>query len=1130
MFKKIQNFSFAVCDLPHSIFVIFTLLRILHLMAAVKLHIPVLVRQVTIDDRQHYHLRPLFIPYPVATNRQFKSALSQLQKEIRDYFRGFTLTRDNVDQLIWFQFYPDLRYKQHEFEWLINKQYTRARVGTVVFELRGHRLVHLPDFGNFMFMASTGEGAPKIKNQVEKVARRLLEQYREEQVDFQPENYFSDKREFITDLKVNVQVEHGPTKFQASADNRFFALFKNEVDFNGAIEIEKVGYDLNSYYPSELKRAFYLDEKVEQVYRIIFQRQNTPLAIVGPEGVGKHTLMHEVTWRYESKADRKKQEEKQERIWHIDPTRIIAGMSVVGWWEKRFEAILGFVVRPFPDAAHSDKILIDNPIALLRIGRSAQSKMTLSDVLKPYLEKRRLQLVLLATPEEWKVMQEKDRRFSDLFQVLRLQEPDVATAGRIVLQQRRRMELDQDTQISIQAIRRLFTIQRNYLRHKALPGSVMSLLQQLVIKYRSGKIDAPEVRENFQVFSGLRESIFDESRSFSEGEVLNQIRQQLIGQPEAARALADVVHLMKARLTDRSKPLSSFLFIGPTGVGKTQAAKVLCRYLMSNEKALLRFDMNEYIDADAAQRLLGDEFQPEGLLTGRVRYHPFSIILFDEIEKAHPKVHDLLLQVLDDGRLTDSLGRTVDFTNAVVIMTSNIGAKEVTSQLGYRFSPENEASIYRKAVEKNFRPEFINRIDKLIVFKPLQIDHILRIARLQIKELLQRDGFVRRTTILNISQNALEWVARRGFDSRMGGRALKRQIERDLTALSAEQLTSSYTNHPIILDILLEEDRLQPRITELQFVDPLPESRLPRFPEGNLSRHFYQQLLQNLEEIAERVQAHGAAGRSPEIIIGKKSGRDLDWLYYDFTSKIAELRDRIQTIMLGFRDKFFTKAPAIPLRLKRSQHIQRRPAGRSERENLRDRLFQEEGLREISEAYQYGANQFDSLKSEFIDHYLDVAFLQISSRGLLDNRPEQVLLSFRSLITGLGDQEIDFLFNQYHQLFTAMDLPHQLRQKSRQILVEGYALSDLLRGETGIHLFYQAHRNPLPVQLLMEVSSDSNRETLPALLQVIRIYDGANTLTDLRTGYSNAINSTPHELKLLLYAGIDPGIRKLPDS
>ncbi len=234
---------------------------------------------------------------------------------------------------------------------------------------------------------------------------------------------------------------------------------------------------------------------------------------------------------------------------------------------------------------------------------------------------------------------------------------------------------------------------------------------------------------------------------------------ELIGQQEAIEALSDFVHLIKAKLCDPGKPLGSLFFIGPTGVGKTHAAKVLCEYIMGDEKQLMRFDMNEYVDEWALQRLIGDKDQPEGLLTGKVRYQPFGVLLFDEIEKAHPLIHDLLLQVLYDGRLTDSLGQTTDFTNTIIIMTSNLGAEKVASQLGFEIKGKDDSSIYRSAIEDFFRPEFVNRIDKIIAFQPLQKDQIRSIARLQIKELLQRDGFLRRNTILNISHEALGWVA-----------------------------------------------------------------------------------------------------------------------------------------------------------------------------------------------------------------------------------------------------------------------------------------------------------------------------------------------------------------------------------
>jgi ATP-dependent Clp protease ATP-binding subunit ClpC len=1094
-------------------------------MAKVSLQIPLLARQIPIDDTPHYHLRPLFVQHPIAINRQFNGAVRQLQKEVKDYFKGFVLHRGNAELFFWFLFHPELKYEQHEVDLRISKQFYRGIIGVVTFSLQQKTFVCLPGFNDFIYMVRPGEEkGPALMKQIRKVTQQLLKQYKAEEEDFNVEDYFSQKREFLSEIEVNIHIESGPFKFRDPTKSWFYSLFSEQASFNGAVEIEKVGYDLNNLYPSELRRAYYMDEKVDKVFQLVFGKQNTPLVIVGPEGVGRHTLLHEIVWRYQNRYYQGASSPR-ERLWHLDPTRVIAGMSIVGMWEKRFEAILDYLRKPEPDAPQqSDKLLVDNPVALLRIGRSAQSNMTLSDVLKPHLEKRQLQLVLIATPEEWKIVQEKDRRFSDLFQVLRLGEPPLPTALRIILQQRRRLELEQNCQVSIQAINQLMTIQRNYLKNKPLPGSIMKLLQQLANKHRSGKVDAPEVRREFKAFSGLQERIFDENQTIQPEEVLDQIRQQLIGQPEAAQTLADVVHLIKAHLTDPGKPISSFLFIGPTGVGKTQAAKVLCQYLTGSEDFLIRFDMNEFIDADAARRLIGDYYQPEGLLTGKVRYRPFGILLLDEIEKAHPKVHDLLLQVLDDGRLTDSLGRTVDFSNTVIFMTSNIGAREVSGQLGYRSSPNEEAAIYLRSVEKHFRPEFVNRIDKIVIFNPLELPHILRIARLQIKELLQRDGFVRRTTILNISQDALEWVARRGFDARMGGRALKRQIERDLTTLSAEQLITSYTDNPIILDILFEEDHLVPQITELSFVQPLEEEVLPALPDEREGRRFYRKLLRQLEEISNEVQEHESHNHPERIVIGTGGGRDLDWLYYDFKSKIVELTEHIRTMLLGFQDKFYTRAPAIPLRLKRGQRLQRRPSSRGERENLRDRLFQEEGLKEIREAYHFASNQFDSLKSEFVDNFLNVAFMKLYARGVLNGQPEKVTLRFQSLITGLGHSEVTFLMDHYKKLFEVMDISHQVNKTAGQIVVEGYSTQSLLSGEPGIHLFYLAHRSPLPIYVSLRRERNSNNRV--PKYRVVRIYDGTSTLTDLRTGYSNAVNITAHELKLLLFAGIDPEIRK----
>jgi ATP-dependent Clp protease ATP-binding subunit ClpC len=696
-------------------------------------------------------------------------------------------------------------------------------------------------------------------------------------------------------------------------------------------------------------------------------------------------------------------------------------------------------------------------------------------------------------------------------------------AVQIIIEKRRQLERNNYNQIKIQAIEQLLTIQRNYLRNKPLPGSVIRLLEQLAVKHRYGIVDAPEVREEFRNFSGLQEHIFDAAEPLNPEAIQGTLGQQLVGQPEAVRALADVVHLVKAKLNHPRRPLSSFLFIGPTGVGKTQAAKVLCNYLMGSEKQLLRFDMNEYIDSSSLQRLIGDYYNPEGQLTGAVRYRPFSIVLLDEIEKAHPLVRDLLLQLLDDGRLTDSLGRTIDFTNTIIIMTSNVGAREAGTQLGFTHSDQSQAHAYRRAMEQQFRPEFINRIDHTIVFNPLRPEHILGIARIQIKELLKRDGFVRRATILNISQDALEWVSQRGFDPRMGGRALKRQIERDLTALSAEQLINTHSDHPILMDIILKNGQLHPKITPLAFVEPLEEEWMPALPEETKGRGFYRRLIRTLDLMLEELEAYEAANQEdgPIVYIDGQSTGQLDWEYHHFKSKVVEAKEAINNISLAFRDRYYKIGPAIPLRLKAVNMVPRSDwSTKGIRENFKDKLFQQEGIREISDAYQYANVQFDSLRTEFLNHFLTVAILQMQQRAVLIKPPGKLRLNVQSCIIGMGQTEVDFLLNLYEKLLQLLDLS-PTRDDGNDIEIEGYGLRALLEGESGIHLFYTANRTPIPIRVTL-----NGRQDPESAHRVIRLYDATYTITDLRSGFANAADITAEEFLLLVYAGVPAQLRK----
>lgn len=1093
-------------------------------MSQVTITLPILVRQLEINKQQQYHLSPVFFSHPIAINRRYEEAIAQFKREVRNHFKGLKIKRNNADHLLWYQFDPQVQHQRLKLDFIAGKQSVKGAFSLVYFKVQAHTYVCLPSFDSFIFALPKGEDSIKdIRQQTQLMIEKLLRLYKKQEgvQTLDMEEFYAAPGEFVTTLQFKVKASTGGFSFEENAEDQLFALLGKGDDFDGEEELNTVGVNLNEAYPVGLKRAFEREALVEQLQSAVYQRENTPLVLLGEEGVGKHSVVHELVFRY-CKNWTKADEEKMLRLWQVDPTRIIAGMSIVGMWQKRFEAILQHL-RDRQKGSATDKILIDNVVAMLRIGKSAQNSMTLSDVLKPYLEKRLLQVILVATPEEWKIVQEKDRRFADLFQVIRVQEPKMETAVKMILEERKRLELQQDCTISIPAIRQLFAIHRNYFKRKALPGSVARLMTQLAVKYSTRAIDVEEVQQEFELYSGLSSEIFDASYTFEENEVRQAIEAGLIGQQPAVDCLTNVIHSIKAKLNNPNKPLGSFLFIGPTGVGKTEAAKIVCRYLLGDANKLMRFDMNEYIDEWALTRLIGDYNQPEGQLTGKIRYNPFGVVLFDEIEKAHPKIHDLLLQVLDDGRLTDSLGRTVDFANTIIIMTSNIGASDVDMRLGFQTSHNADDAIYRKAVENFFRPEFINRIDKTVIFNALELEHILSIAKLQIQQLLSRDGFVRRTTILNISEDALEWVAKRGFNAKMGGRALKRQIEKDLTAFSADQLIKTTGEEPIIFDIKLKDGQLYPKINVLSFAPPLQENFLPPIPQEKQLKRYYGNLLKEIERIETRLQQFK---ESEDNWIDMASQDGLDWQYYDLKEELAAKKEHASRMLLGIRSQYLDHVVSTALRLKSagtSSIIYKRDTQKIDKILIKEQLFQRSALEELRYVYQNAPEQFDKQQSMYLNDYFEVNLLATKVDAFEAEQLDQVQLSIHSTINDQGQEEVDYLVEVYKQILDGLGLNYDYFQE--QFKVEAYGAAALLEHEVGFHLFYRAHQNPLPIQVRLSSSTGDNDDNCAIEPVVIRLYDisrgiihKGSTITDLRTGYTNQAKITIQEYQLLLHA------------
>ena len=371
-------------------------------MSYVKLEFPILVQTIQQNDKPHYLLKPLFVPSPTVMDRRYESAMRRISDEVTQRLKGAEIHRDTIDNVLWYSFNPELQFTTNTFKFTVGRQFFNGPISYGVFKIKDLTFICLPSFQHFIFIANTDKKEkPNIRLAVESAVKQYLKLERKEakeNIDFDP--FYAKKGEFITTVSQTLKIKQGVFRSETSNEFFFFDSLSPSSDFDGGTEIEKVGSDLLRNYPEKLLRTFHREVLVERLMNSMYHSENTPIVLVGREGVGKHSLIHEAIYRYRAENSNKNIEHLQS-VWHLDPTRIISGMSVVGWWQKRFEAILTFAITRRDELvknATAGKIVFDNIVALLRIGKSSQNNMTLSDVLKPYLEKRKLQTIQVATP------------------------------------------------------------------------------------------------------------------------------------------------------------------------------------------------------------------------------------------------------------------------------------------------------------------------------------------------------------------------------------------------------------------------------------------------------------------------------------------------------------------------------------------------------------------------------------------------------------------------------------------------------------------------------------------------------------------------------------------------------------
>ena len=632
----------------------------------------------------------------------------------------------------------------------------------------------------------------------------------------------------------------------------------SEESEGGESALAKYSVDLTERARSgKLDPVIGRDQEIRRVVQVLARRTKNNPVLIGEPGVGKTAVVEGLAQRVV--AGDVPDSLKGRRVVSLDLSSMVAGAKYRGEFEERLKAVLNEI----KEAEGHVITFIDELHTVVGAGASGEGAMDAGNMLKPMLARGELRMIGATTLDEYREHIEKDPALERRFQPIQVAEPSIPLAIEILKGLRDRYEAHHKITITDEAITSAANLAARYIQDRFLPDKAIDLIDEAGARMNIRRMTAPpDLREfderiahvrvekeaaidaqDFERAAGLRD---DEKKLLAEreakeeewkqgdesvpavvgpdeiAEVLSgatgipvfklteeesqrllhmedEIGKRYVGQEDAVKALCRSIRRTRAGLKDPKRPAGSFIFAGPSGVGKTELTKALTEFLFGDEDALITLDMSEYSEKHTASRMFGSPpgfvgYEEGGQLTEKVRRKPFSVILFDEIEKAHPDIFNSLLQILDEGRLTDAQGRVVDFKNTVIVLTTNLGTRDISKSVNLGFSKANDAeSSYEKMKAKvteelkgHFRPEFLNRLDEIIVFHQLTQSDILRIVDLMVDQLEERLGD--KDMGIEVTPAAKELLSKGGFDPLLGARPLRRTIQRDIEDVLAEKI------------------------------------------------------------------------------------------------------------------------------------------------------------------------------------------------------------------------------------------------------------------------------------------------------------------------------------------------------